>query len=243
VKQTFPAPQVPLSELRESVVAYDAWRERVRLQMSHELSESPRRIRLGSKRAVFDCFLLLVVLSGAVVAWQTGQERSRLNTRHERLFRIAGELLVEAASKLYVHALDTGETLHFAWRVYCPPNKTILLSSRQGDQGLSLSNRSSDEFIARVRLRCDDRGFMRVFIRVANGSSTEQILGDQKLATLLRGHWGKIRVEQLGFFDDAITASVQHSRDLPMASCSGSNQPPDRMPRLAPSRALPPDPA
>ena len=62
--------------------------------------------------------------------------------------------------------------------------------------GASTRNRAQ-EFITRVRFQRDDRGTMQVYAHFSHGS-TLRILGDERLAELLRGRWGEVGVEQLG---------------------------------------------
>ncbi len=68
-------------------------------------------------RKMFDRFLLRVVLAEGVVAWQTGRERIRLTERHSQLVRVTGDFPIIDPTRVRVRALDTGEPLHFAWRV------------------------------------------------------------------------------------------------------------------------------
>jgi hypothetical protein len=159
------------------------------------------------KHRLFDGFLILVILIGGVLAWQTGLERSRLTERHGRLARMAGELPIADPTKVYIRALDTGEPLHFAWRVYFPPNYRQSLRSRFGGLGSSTSTKPS-EFIARVRFREDDEGFINMYSRFASGSS-RSTFGDKGLADLLRNRWDNVRVEQLGTPEVAILETDQ----------------------------------
>jgi hypothetical protein len=148
------------------------------------------------KHRALDLFLLIVVAIGGALAWQTGRERSRLSGEHARLARITGDLPIADASQVHVQALDTGEPLHFAWRVYFPPNYRQTLRNSNGGEGTSWSS-SSTEFIARVVFRQDEQGLLQVYTHFSGGSSRSG-LGDKALAELLRGRWDKIRVEQLG---------------------------------------------
>jgi hypothetical protein len=149
------------------------------------------------KHRVFDWLLLVVALIGGVLAWQTGRERNRLSERHRRLVEMAGELPIADPSKMYIRALDTGELLHFAWRVYLPANYNRALSSSGGSSLSSSTSRRPSEFIARLRFRQDEQGVMEVYNHFANGS-TRISIGDQTLADLLRNRWDRVRVEQLG---------------------------------------------
>jgi hypothetical protein len=147
-------------------------------------------------RKAVDVLLLLVVLCGGIMAWQTGRERRRLAGTYNRLARIAGDLSITDPSKVHVLALETGEPLHFAWRIYVPPNYTLHLTSGMGGQSSSWSSGSS-EFIARVRFREGESGTLEVYSHVAGGSSAMGI-GTPALAELLRGHWDRVAVEQSG---------------------------------------------
>jgi hypothetical protein len=151
------------------------------------------------KHRLLDGLLILALLSGGILAGKTGLERSRLEARHARLARMTGDLLVTDRSKLYFRAIDTGERLHFAWRVYLPPKYNQVLSCRSdGSSSSSTSLRSgSTEIIARVRLREDEQGQLHVYSHFAGGSSRMGV-GDKALADLLRGRWDRVRVEQVG---------------------------------------------
>jgi hypothetical protein len=150
------------------------------------------------KRRALDLILLAVTLVGGVLAWQTGRERSRLRQTYERLSRRTGDLTIADPSRVHLLALDTGQPLHFAWRVYLPPGYKVALRSNAGFSFTSWSgSRDPVQFVARVRLREDEQGNWQVYARFS-GSSTRTGLGDQKLAELLRGRWREVRVTQLG---------------------------------------------
>jgi hypothetical protein len=148
------------------------------------------------KQRVFDWFLIAVVLSGGVLAWQTGRERSRLTARHSRLAKSTGELPIADASKIYALALDTGEPLHFAWHLYFPPNCTQTLNGRFGGQ-FNLSDCPAGDSIARVRLRHDEEGLMQLYVHIGVGSMGTSF-ENEKLAALLRDRWDTVKIEQLG---------------------------------------------
>jgi hypothetical protein len=148
------------------------------------------------KREYLDLFLLLVALLGGILACQTGRQRGGLRAEHERLARITGDLPVADASKVHVRALETGERLHFAWRVYLPSNYQQTLWASSGNES-SLWRRDSYESIARVRFRETEQGVLQVYSKFSGVSGCAQ-LGDRSLAELLHNHWDKIHVEQLG---------------------------------------------
>lgn len=147
------------------------------------------------KRRWLDGFLLMVLISGGVLAWKSGQERSRLTSTYERLASKTGDLSIGDPSKVHVLALETREPLHFAWRIYTPPNYTLFVGST-GEQSSSWT-KDAREFIARVRFREDEKGELRVYTDYSGGSSTMTI-GNKTIADLLHDRWDKILVEQAG---------------------------------------------
>lgn len=64
--------------------------------------------------------LLIAAIVGGVFTYQAGQKHRRLVSEFERLKNKVGDLTVDDPSKVHVRVLDTGEDLHFAWRVYFP---------------------------------------------------------------------------------------------------------------------------
>jgi hypothetical protein len=147
-------------------------------------------------RRLLDCFLLVVVVVGGYLAWHTGRERSRLSEHYQRLVRTAGDLVVSDPSKVYLQSLDTGEPLHFAWRVHVPANYNLVVHTLPNGHAAHLQSSQSD-FVVRVRLRERERRIMEVYTHFGP-SSGKSDLGDQALAELMRGRWGKVLIEQLG---------------------------------------------
>jgi hypothetical protein len=150
-------------------------------------------------RKFIDLILLAVVLAGGVLAWQAGRERARLAAHHGRLVAAAGELPADDPSLIYLKALDTGDPLHFAWRVHLPAKTNLEIRSRTGGGWSRSSWSGSDpmDFIARVRFREDEQGMVNVYTKFANGSSRSGI-GGPGLARLLRERSRELKVEQVG---------------------------------------------
>ena len=86
----------------------------------------------GREARAFDLILLLVALSGGLLALQNGRQLRQLRAEYERLSTITGDLPISDASKVHVRALETGERLHFAWRVYLPANYRAVVSNASG---------------------------------------------------------------------------------------------------------------
>jgi hypothetical protein len=150
-------------------------------------------------RNVLDRVLLAVVLAGGALAWQAGRERARLAAHHDRLVAAAGELPADDPTLIYLKALDTGDPLHFAWRVHLPARTHLEVRSRTGGgwAGGSWSSTDPMDFIARVRLREDEQGVVNVYTKLISGSSRSGI-GSPVLARLLRERAGELKVEQVG---------------------------------------------
>ena len=66
----------------------------------------------GMKHRVFDWLVLVLVLIGGVLAWQSGRERSRLSIMYAGMVRKAGDLRIKDATKVHVQALETGSRLN-----------------------------------------------------------------------------------------------------------------------------------
>jgi hypothetical protein len=139
--------------------------------------------------------LVALTLVGLVMVWQSGHQRSAARAEYERLARLTGDLKISDPQKVHVLALETGEPLHFAWRVYLPPNCRTTVRYEGGG---STSNYSQPQnIIARVRFREHPPGRLQVYTKFA-GSSSQSGFGDEALASFLQDRWDQIRVEQLG---------------------------------------------
>jgi hypothetical protein len=147
------------------------------------------------KRKLLDLLLFAGLVIGGVSAWRSGVERSRLERKYRRLSQITGELRVEDASRLNLLALETGDPLHFAWRVYIPPKYEFRVHRSSGGGGSSSSSAAKD-IIGRVRLREDEEGQLLAYTHFG-GFSTKMGIADQSLAAFLHGRQDRIRVERL----------------------------------------------
>jgi hypothetical protein len=139
--------------------------------------------------------LLALTLTGLYLVWQTGQERAAARAEYERLSRLTGDLPLTDPNKVHVLALETGESLHFAWRVYLPPNRHF--TARYHGGASSSLQATPQQFIARVRFREQPAGRMQIYTKFAGGSG-QMGFGDESLAAFLRGRWDQVQVEQLG---------------------------------------------
>jgi hypothetical protein len=146
-----------------------------------------------------ELLLIVAIAIGGYLAWQTGQERGRLQQTFDRLARKAGDLEIGDPAWVHIRAIPTGEPLHFAWRVYLPASYQTDVHVKTGHSTSRSygSSSSSREFIARVRFREDENGVLNVYAKFASGS-TRMGVGDPAFATLLRGRWNEVVAEQVG---------------------------------------------
>jgi hypothetical protein len=148
---------------------------------------------------LLDIILLLVIAIGGFLALRSAQEHVQLRQEYTRLVQITGDLPIGDSKKLHLRAIDTRDPMHYAWRVYLPPNFKWELRSAAIDSSSSGSTRSRD-FIARVRFRIDEQGVLQVYTHFLDGSSLTR-LGDERLAAFLKDRWNRLRVQQLGSAD------------------------------------------
>ena len=139
--------------------------------------------------------LVALTLTGLYFVWQSGRQRSASRGEYERLVRLTGDLPVTDPQKIHVLALDTGESLHYAWRVYLPPQSQIRVWRLTGSSSSSQSD--PEHLIARVRIREEPLGQLHIYECFA-GSSSRVSFGNESLAKFLRGRWDKVVVEKLG---------------------------------------------
>lgn len=147
------------------------------------------------------CINLLLLLLAAVGFLYTFRARSELRKvrgEHDLLAAQFGTLDVEDPEKYYVVRIDTGDPMHFAWRIYRPDKlqlKTRASSIGGGSNSWSLSGPAGEE-IFRIRFRIDERG-MRVFSK-RQGSSSTFGLGDPQTDGFLKKHWEELDIEVMG---------------------------------------------
>ncbi len=136
--------------------------------------------------------LFIAAAIGALLAYRAGKEHRQVLAKHTRLEARVGRLSIRDPSKAYVLALETGEELHFAWRLYIPADFNLRRKHSDGF-GSRNANRTAYECMWRLMLRENDDGVLQVFFN--NGVWD---LGDRRMADLLRGRWDEVRIESLG---------------------------------------------
>lgn len=151
------------------------------------------------RHKLLDTALLLIALAGGVLVWQTGREQARLRAKIEQMTRTAGDIPITDPSRIHVLALDTGEPLHYAWRVYLPADYDLVPRAAPGQPARVSPPASSParELILRVRFREDAEGRLKLYENFEDHSQRGSF-GDKSLAKVLRGRFDKVLVEQLG---------------------------------------------
>ncbi len=139
--------------------------------------------------------LLMAVVIGGVLTYLADTKHQELLTEHRRLEEKFLSLPLEDPSKMHVRALETGEELHFAWRVYSPAGYNCSWWNNGGGSGWQTTD--AEEAVVRVRLREDDDGVLRVFVKEVGGSCF-LTLGNRQVTDLLRDRWDEVELEQLG---------------------------------------------
>ena len=161
------------------------------------LSNSKRiTTELPGRLKSFNAVLLLVALLGAALAWHTARQRARLTARRDELAQMVGDVAIADRTKLHVRAVETGEKLHFAWRIYVPPNFPLVLPMPGGGRVANASSGARD-FIARIRFRRNENGELEVYWKLLGPNSVSKV-GNKHLAELLFDRPDASRVEQLG---------------------------------------------
>ncbi|QDV35153.1 hypothetical protein [Tautonia plasticadhaerens] len=149
-------------------------------------------------RRLIDLTLLAAIAVGGVLAWRSNRERADLQSTADHLAEEAGELPLTDPGRIHLTALETGDPMHFAWRIYVPASgSSVSLRSPGGSFGAGWSGISPLEYVGRVRFREGESGLLEFYSSVGSGGNTAS-LGDEAMADLLRGRWDEIRVDRAG---------------------------------------------
>lgn len=142
--------------------------------------------------------LLLLAAVGFLFTFRARSELRTVRGEHDRLAAQFGTLDVEDPEKYYVVRIDTGDPMHFAWRIYRPDKLRMetRATSMSGSSRARSSSGPAGEEIVRVRFRIDEWG-MRVFSK-RQGSSSTFGLGDPRTDGFLKKHWEELDIEVMG---------------------------------------------
>ncbi len=143
-----------------------------------------------------DTALVLVAVVGGVLTWQAARQRSGLERESARLSRSLGDLPTGDASRVRIAVVETGDPMHFLWRLAVPKGTSQSIKVLHGDQN-SAGVGIYEDGLFRVRFRENGQGNLELYTQTSSGASLQGDFGDG-LGRFLRGRWGELRVERLG---------------------------------------------
>lgn len=147
--------------------------------------------------------LLVATVIGALLAYRAGKEHREVLAEHTRLEAKVGRLPIRDRSKLHVLALETGDDLCCAWRIYVPADFALCNHSSRGQRGHGAGHARPYECVYRLRLRESGDGVLQAY-EDFSGSSTLGDIGDREFAEFIRGRWNEVVIEQLGANEIAV---------------------------------------
>lgn len=140
--------------------------------------------------------LALVALYGAFIAFREARLNEGLAEQHRVLAAEIGFLDISYPSKVHVVALASEDPLHFRWRIYLPDKYSVVWRTSEVGAG-SHTSIGPNNFIAQVRFRKSEYGFVRIFTDLESRGGVGS-LGGRELETFLLDRWDEIETVQLG---------------------------------------------
>lgn len=140
--------------------------------------------------------LALVALYGAFIALREARVNEGLSDQHRVLAAETGFLDVSDPSKVHVVALASEDPLHFRWRIYLPEKQSVSWRTSEVGAG-SHTSTGPENFIAQVRFRKSEYGFVRIFTDLESRGGVGS-LGGRELERFLLDRWDEIETVQLG---------------------------------------------
>lgn len=154
--------------------------------------------QLSMRIRIVDAALAIATIVGAIIAVNSASKLHALQQEHTRLSRTTGDLNISDPGQAHVLALDTGEPLHFAWRVYAPAGHMMIAESSNGGSSTSSAfNSRPHEFIGRVRISKHRTRGIAVYHNFGNGAGFRTFASAETFE-FLREHWNELDIEQLG---------------------------------------------
>lgn len=152
---------------------------------------------------LFKVLLGIAAICGGVRTFQEAATQWKLAGEYRRLAATWGDLELSDPFRVHVLALDTGDPLHFAWRMYLPPDCTGAWdwsscgrqTSRSRWQNVSSSSIPYDG-ICRVRFRKDARLGWQVL--TVSGTTSSLLPIEPSLARQLDRGIQTLRVTRAG---------------------------------------------
>ena len=140
--------------------------------------------------------LALVALYGAFIAFREARLNEGLAEQHRVLAAEIGFLDISDPSKVHVVALASEDPLHFRWRIYLPDKYSVVWRTSNWGRGSHIST-GPENFIAQVRFRKSEFGYVRIFTDLESVGGVGS-LGGRELEPFLLDRWDEIETVQLG---------------------------------------------
>jgi hypothetical protein len=143
--------------------------------------------------------LCLGLVIGLCFLYQSATVRHQHSQEYQRLTRKAGSLTDCRRDKVTLQAVETGESLHFAWRIFVPHEYDYGYRSKVEVRGKVSSSRDQD-FVFRYRFY-EQRGKWYVYVMGYGGEDGHAYeVKSQELIEFLTNAQGRdqLQVEQLG---------------------------------------------
>lgn len=141
--------------------------------------------------------LALLALFGTIVAFRESSVNRDLSAEYRTLAAETGYLDLIDFSKVHVVALPSEDPLHFRWRIYLPEKCTVSWKTKNQWDDVSGSSAGPQNFVAQVRFRKNENGFVRVYTDLESFGGVGA-LGGRELQEFMRDHWDDVDIYQLG---------------------------------------------
>lgn len=141
--------------------------------------------------------LALLALFGTIAALRESNVNRDMSAEYRTLAAETGFLDLADFSKVHVVALPSEDPLHFRWRIYLPEKCTVSWKTKNLWDDVSGSSSGPQNFIAQVRFRRNENGFVQVFTDLESFGGV-RALGGRELQEFMRDHWDDVDIYQLG---------------------------------------------
>ena len=141
--------------------------------------------------------LALLALFGTIAAFRESSVNRDMSAEYRTLAAETGFLDLADFSKVHVVALPSEDPLHFRWRIYLPEKCTVSWKTKNLWDDVSGSSSGPQNFIAQIRFRKNENGFVRVFTDLESFGGV-RALGGRELQEFMRDHWDDVDIYQLG---------------------------------------------